>query len=169
MMKALIPSMFTAVLLAAAPVAPAMAEPAAATVQVGMPVVDVSGAAVGTITSRKDDSVTLKTDRHEIPLQSSSFTVQAGKAYFGMTRAEVNAEYEKMLADAKASLVPGAVVNGLGGTRLGTIAAIDEQSVTIKLDSGQSVQLPRSGIAGRPDGAVVGITAEELAKKVSES
>lgn len=167
-MKALISSMFAAALLAAAPMAPAMAQQAAAaTVKVGMPVVDVSGAAVGTITSRKDDSVTLQTDRHEIPLQSSSFTVQAGKAYFGMTRAEVNAEYEKMLAEAKASLVPGAVVNGLGGARLGTIAAIDDQTVTLKLDSGQSVQLPRSGVAGRPDGAVVGITAEELAKKVS--
>ncbi len=168
-MKPVISSMFAAALFIAAPTVPAMAQPAAAAVKVGMPVVDVSGAAVGTITSRKDDSVTLKTDRHEIPLQAGSFTVQAGKAYFGMTRAEVNAEYEKMLAEAKASLVPGAVVNGLGGARLGTIAAIDDQTVTVKLDSGQSVQLPRSGVAGRPDGAVVGITAEELATKIAGS
>lgn len=168
-MKLSISSMFAAALLVAAPAAPAVAQQAPAAVKVGMQVVDVSGAIVGTISGRKDDSITLKTDRHDIPLPTSSFTVQDGKAYFGMTRTQVNAEYEKMLAEAEASLVPGAIVNGLGGKRLGTIEAIDDEIVTLKLDSGQSVQLPRSGVAGRPDGAVVGITAEQLAEKIAGS
>ena len=167
MMKALVSKMLAAALFAAAPLAPALAQQPATSVTVGMQVVDVKGAAVGTIVSRNGDSVTLKTDRHEIPLSSGSFTVQGGKAYFGMTQAQVNAEYEKSTAAAAASLVPGAVVKGLNGNRLGTIEAIDDTKVVIKLDSGQTVELPRSGIAGRPDGAIVGITAEELARKVS--
>ena len=166
-MKTLIFRIAATALIAAAPLAPATAQGAAAPVSVGMPVVDVSGAAVGVIASRKGDSVTLKTDRYEIPFPAGSFTVQDGKAHFAMTRAQANAEYEKVLAAAEASLAPGAEVKGLGGKRLGTIEAIDESNVTLKLDSGQSVALPRSGVVGGPDGAVAGITAEELAKKVS--
>ena len=165
-MRKLIFKLASAALIAAAPVAAAAAQ-AAAAISVGMPVVDVSGAPVGVIASRKGDSVMLKTDLYEIPLGVGSFTVQDGKAYFGMTRAQANAEYEKLQAAAKASLAPGAPVKGLAGTKIGTIASIDETSVTLKLESGQSVILPRSGIAGGPDGAVVGITAEDLARKVS--
>lgn len=159
-----------AVLLAASPLAPGLAQkPAAsASVAVGMPVVDVKGAPVGSIISMRGDTVTLKTDRHEIPLPAGSFTVRRGKAYFGMTRAQANAEYDKTLAAVKASLAPGGVVKGLNGQRLGTIESIDEQKVKLKLDSGRIVVLPRSGVAGGPDGAVVGITAEELAAKLSE-
>jgi preprotein translocase subunit YajC len=169
MMKPLTTKFFAVALIAAAP-AVAMAAPAAPpapAVKVGMKVVDTANAEVGMIVARNDTTVTLKTDAHEIPLSSSSFTVQGGKAYFGMTRAQVNAEYEKGMAAAQASLVPGAVVKGLNGNRLGTIASIDEQKVVLKLDSGQSVELPRSGIAGRADGAVAGITAEDLAAKVA--
>jgi preprotein translocase subunit YajC len=167
MMNKLIFKLSSVALIAAAPIAAAAAQGGATAISVGMPVIDVSGAPVGVIASRKGDSVTLKTDHYEIPLGVGSFTVQDGKAYFAMTRAQANAEYEKLQAAAKASLVPGAVVKGLAGTKIGTIVSIDETNVTIKLESGQSVILPRSGIAGGPDGAVVGITAEELAKKVS--
>lgn len=165
-MKPLISKMFAAALFVSAPLAPAFAQQPAATVAVGMQVVDVKDAPVGTIISMNGDSVTLKTDRHEIPLNAGSFSVQEGKAYFGMTQAEVNAEYEKTLAAAEASLAPGAVVKGLNGQRLGTIESIDDQTLKLKLDGGQVVELPRSGIAGGPDGAVVGITAEDLAKQV---
>lgn len=166
MMKPLISKYFLAALLAAAPVAPALAQQPATTVAVGMQVVDASGQPVGTIASQRADSVTVKTDRHEVPLNVSSFAVRDGKAYFGMTQAQLNAEYEKSMAAAQASLTPGSVVKGLNGARLGTIDSIDEQKVVLKLDSGQSVELPRSGVAGGPDGAVVGITAEDLAKQI---
>jgi preprotein translocase subunit YajC len=170
MMKPLTSKLFAAALIAAAPAVATAAPPvpaSASAVKVGMKVVDTANAEVGMIVARNDTTVTLKTDAHEIPLSSSSFTVQGGKAYFGMTRAQVNAEFEKSMAAAQASLVPGAVVKGLNGNRLGTIASIDEQKVVLKLDSGQSVELPRSGIAGRADGAVAGITAEDLAAKVA--
>ena len=166
MMKRSMLKLAGAALLVAAPVAPAFAQ-AAPAISVGMQVVDTADAAVGQIVAMRDGTVTLKTDRHEIPMPATSFALRDGKLYFAMTRAQVNAEYEKALADAEASLAVGATVKGLAGTPVGTIESIDEQNVMIKLTGGQSVQLPRSGIAGGPDGAVIGISAADLAKKVS--
>lgn len=167
MMNRLTRNMLAAALFAAAPLATAAAQPAQGQVAVGMQVIGPADGVVGVIASMKGGNVTLKTDRHSIPMPAASFTVQEGKAYFGMTQAQVNAEYEKAMAAAEASLAPGAAVKGLNGVKLGTIQAIDSDNVTLKLDSGQVVILPRSGVAGRPDGAVIGITAEELAAKVS--
>lgn len=167
MMRLLTRNMLAAAVFVAAPVTGVSAQQAASQIAVGMQVLDVNEAPVGTIASMNGDAITLKTDRHTIPLSAESFTVQDGKAYFGMTQAQVNAQYEKSLAEAEASLVPGAPVKGLNGQRLGTIESINAETVMLKLDTGQSVQLPRNGVAGRADGAVVGITAEELAKKVS--
>lgn len=157
-----------AALLMAAPIAPVLAQQAPA-INVGMQVVDTANAAVGQIIALRDGTVTLKTDRHEIPLPATSFALRDGKLFFAMTRAQVNAEYEKALADAEASLAVGATVKGLGGTPVGTIESIDDQNVLIKLTTGQSVQLPRNGIAGGADGAVIGITAADLAAKVSNN
>lgn len=167
MMNRLTRNMLAAALFAAAPLATAAAQPAQGQVAVGMQVIGPADGVVGVIASMNGGNVTLKTDRHSIPMPAASFTVQEGKAYFGMTQAQVNAEYEKAMAAAEASLAPGAAVKGLNGVKLGTIQAIDSDNVTLKLDSGQVVILPRSGVAGRPDGAVIGITAEELAAKVS--
>ena len=155
-----------AALLAAAPVVPALAQQAPA-ITVGMQVMDTADASVGQIVAMRDGTVTLKTDRHEIPLPATSFALRDGKLFFAMTRDQVNAEYEKALAEAEASLAVGATVKGLGGTPVGTIESIDDQNVMIKLTGGQSVQLPRGGIAGGPDGAVIGISAADLAEKVS--
>lgn len=167
MMNRLTRNMLAAALFAAAPLATAAAQPAQGQVAVGMQVIGPADGVVGVIAGMNGGNVTLKTDRHSIPIPATSFTVQEGKAYFGMTQAQVNAEYEKAMAEAEASLAPGATVKGLNGIKLGTIQAIDSDNVTLKLDSGHVVILPRSGVAGRPDGAVIGITAEELAAKVS--
>lgn len=165
MMNRLIMKLAGAALLVAAPVVPALAQ--APAINVGMQVVDTANTAVGQIVAMRDGTVTLKTDRHEIPLPATSFALRDGKLFFAMTRAQVNAEYEKALAAAEASLAVGATVKGLGGTPVGTIESIDDQKVMIKLAGGRVVQLPRNGIAGGPDGAVIGITAADLAKKVS--
>ncbi len=157
-----------AALLVAAPAVPVVAQQAPA-INVGMQVVDTANAAVGQIVAMRDGTVTLKTDRHEIPLPATSFALRDGKLFFAMTRAQVNAEYEKAMAVAEASLAVGAAVKGLGGTPVGTIESIDAEKVMIKLSGGQVIQLPRTGIAGGPDGAVIGITADDLAEKVSSN
>ncbi|QDP20329.1 hypothetical protein [Sphingomonas xanthus] len=134
---------------------------------VGTPVTDVKGGAVGTVTAINGDVVTVRTDKHEANLGRDSFTPHEGKLLFSMTQAELNAAVEKDKAAAEASLVAGATVNGRAGTPVGTIDSIDSEFVTVKLASGKLVRLPRTGIAGSPNGAVIGLTADQLEAQVS--
>ena len=132
----------------------------------GMQVKDAAGGTVGSVARLENDLVVVKTDRFEIPLPGQSFTKDGDVLLFGMTQAELNAEWEKRVAASEASLAVGSAVTGASGAHVGTIAAIDETSVTIELEGGQKIQLPRSGIAGSPQGAVIGFTAEELKAKI---
>ena len=129
---------------------------------VGAQVLDGSGNPVGTITAVNGDVVTVKTDKVEAPLGKASFAQQDGKLYIGNTQAELNALVEQQSAAAAASLAVGATVKGTGGAEIGTIEAIDAEFVTLKLTSGKSVLIPRSGIAGSAEGAVVGLTLADL-------
>jgi preprotein translocase subunit YajC len=146
----------------AAPSAPALAQAAAASIAPGMQVVDTSGGTVGTVTGVKGDLITIKTDKHEVALPKTSFTPSNGKLLFGMTQAQLNAETEKSLAAALAAVAPGATVKGSGGTVVGTVDAVDAETITVKLQSGSLVRIPKSGISAGSDGVVVGLTAEEL-------
>jgi preprotein translocase subunit YajC len=129
---------------------------------VGAQVLDSSGNPVGTITAINGDVVTVKTDKVEAPLGKGSFAQQEGKLYIGNTQAELNALVEQTNAAAAASLAVGAPVKDSAGTTAGTIEAIDAEFVTIKLASGKSVRLPRTGIAGSANGAVVGAAVADL-------
>ena len=147
---------------------PAFAQAASSTITPGMQVVDLSGGAVGTVIAVKDDSLTVKTDRHEAMIGRDSVTPHQGKLLFGMTRAELNAAIDRDLEAANAALVPGAIVKGAGGTKIGTLDALDTESVTIKLDSGNLVRIPRSGIRGSAQGeTVIGLTADQLEAQAS--
>ncbi|HEU0311307.1 MAG TPA: hypothetical protein VFR36_08835 [Sphingomicrobium sp.] len=129
---------------------------------VGTDVLDGSGNPVGTVAAVNGDVVTVKTDKLEANLGKASFASQDGKLYIGMTQAELNAAIEKDQAAVEASLAVGSNVKGSGGAVAGTIEAIDAEFVTLKLASGKSVRIPRSGIAGSADGAVIGMTAADL-------
>jgi preprotein translocase subunit YajC len=167
MMNQFIARLVGVALLAAAPVAPAFAR---ATVAVGMPVTDAQGGQVGTVTALKGDNVMVRTDKHEVLLPNSSFTPSNGKLLFGMTQAQLNAEVEKSTAAADAALVAGATVVGLQGAPVGTIESIDAQNATLKLASGKSVTLARSGLRGNADGTVtIGLTVEQLNAAVSQA
>jgi len=131
---------------------------------VGAQVLDSSGNPVGTVTAVSGDAVTVKTDKIEANLGKASFAQQDGKLYIGMTQAELNAAVEKDKAAAEASLAVGAPVKDSAGASAGTIEAIDAEFVTLKLASGKSVRIPRSGIAGSANGAVIGLTAADLEK-----
>lgn len=134
----------------------------------GMQVVDTSGGPVGTVFAVTDDNLTIKTDRHEAVIGKDSVTPHNGKLLFGMTRAELNAAIDRDIAAADAALVPGAIVKGTGGAPVGTLHALDMEFATIKLDSGNSVRIPRSGIRGTAGGeAVIGLTADQLEAQVS--
>ena len=135
----------------------------------GMQVVDTTGGAVGTVVSVSGDNVVIKTDKHQVALPKTSFTAHEGKLLFGMTQAQLNAETEKSLAAAAASIAAGATVKGSAGTVVGTIDTLDADTVTIKLQSGSLIRVPRSGVAAGGDGVVVGLTAAELEAQASAS
>ena len=140
----------------------ALAVPAAAAITAGATVKDTKGGEVGTIVRVEGDHLILKTDRHEVRLPVSSFTAAEGAVLFGMTRDQLNAEVDKAKAAAEAQIVAGAEVKGAGGAVAGTIEAVDDQFVTLKLKSGVAVRLPRAAVAAGPNGVVTSLTAEQL-------
>ncbi|HEX4736121.1 MAG TPA: hypothetical protein VH331_01015 [Allosphingosinicella sp.] len=144
--------------------AAAQAQPpaAGAVITVGMAVKDTQGGDVGTVTKVEPGFITLKTDKHEVRLPSTSFTPHNGALLFGMTRDQLNAATEQALAQAAAKIAPGAAVSDPSGGAVGTISAVDPQFVTVKLASGTEVRLPRSGVAPGPNGVVIGSTAAQL-------
>lgn len=155
-------------LLLATPLAPAIAQ-VAAPITAGMQIVDVKGGMVGTVTAIDQSTVTLKTDRHEARLPRSSFTVDQGKLLFGMTQAELNAAIDTEVAKANAALVPGATVKTSDGIAVGTIASIDSEAATITLTADGTVTVPRSGISGSADGAIIGVTSAQLKAQIAGS
>lgn len=159
-MKTFANTLVAMTLAMAIPGAPAWAQQAAATV--GMQVVDTNGDVVGTVSGLMDDHLMLKTDKHVIHLPTTSFTPSDGKLLFGMTQAQINAAFEEAEAKAAASLVAGATVKGAAGAVVGTLDSIDDQFATIKLETGKLVKIPRTGIAGSAEGAVIGLSAAEL-------
>jgi len=150
--------------------APATAQQAPAPeIQAGMKVEDPQGGAVGTVSAVTADVVTVRTDRLDAQMPRSAFTVAPDKLLISLTRAELNAEVERAQAAAQSKLVAGATVTGSKGTPVGTIDAIDEQFVTLKLVSGKMIRMPRSSLGAGPEGGIIGLTAEELEAKVAPS
>lgn len=138
----------------------------ATTIAPGMQVVDVAGNAVGTVQSIRGQELILKTDRHEVRLPLGSFTPDKGRLVFGMTREALNQATDAMLAKA---LLPGAAVHGKNGALIGHIEEIDDQYVTVELQSGEVIRLPRSAVGPGRKGAVLGITTAELEQMVKQA
>lgn len=161
----LIPGTLTAAaLIAAASASPVLAQ------AVGMPIVDSSGAPVGTVTALRGDNVEVKTDKHAALLPKSSFTLANGKLLFGMTQAQLNSQIEASAAASKAAIAAGAMAKGVNGTDVGKVDTVENGQVTITLTSGKRLQLPISGVRGNADGTVtVGYTAEQIEALVSAS
>ncbi|MGZ2411457.1 phage tail tube protein FII [Sphingomonas sp. F9_3S_D5_B_2] len=139
-------------------------------INVGMQVTDASGAPVGTVIGVNGDNLTVKTDKHQAVLSKGSFTAANGKLLFGMSQAQLNAEIEKGLAAADASVRTGAVVKGAAGTQIGTIESADAEWVTIAVSSTQKLKIPRSGVRGNPDGTVTtGLTADQVQAELQKA
>jgi preprotein translocase subunit YajC len=146
----------------AQPAAPAPAANAQAAFAVGTTVRDTAGAEVGTVTKVDAQHVTVKTDKHEVPLPRTSFTATDKGLLFGMTRDQLNAAVDQAMAQAAAKMVVGATVLGSAGGTVGTIESLDDQFVTVKLTSGAAVRLPRSAVGAGPNGPVIGMTVDQL-------
>lgn len=140
----------------------------AAAQSVGMKVVDTTGAPVGTVTAIQGTNLQIKTDKHDALLPKSSFSVSDGKLLFGMTQAQLDAEIEKSLSAANASIAAGATVKGTGGAVVGKIDTVADGKVTIVLQSGKKVAINQDGLRGNTDGTVtIGLSADQLEAQVT--
>jgi hypothetical protein len=138
-----------------------LATPALAQLRVGATVTDQSGGVVGTITAIDGANLRLRTDRHEVPLPVASFTATDSAVLFGMTQAQLNAAYEAALAQSQQAFAVGAAVKDRNGAAVGTVQALDAESVTVQLANG-IIRLPRGSFAGSAEGLVTGATLAEL-------
>jgi preprotein translocase subunit YajC len=139
-----------------------IAAPAAAQ-SVGMQIVDTAGNPVGSVTAINGDNLQVKTDKHEVLLPKTSFTVDGGKLLFGMTQAQLDGEIEKSEVASNAAIAAGATVKGLQGTEIGKIDSVSDSGVVIALSSGKKIQVARNGVRGNADGTVtVGLTADQI-------
>ena len=150
------------------PATPALAQ----AITVGMQVTDTTGAPVGTVTGIQGDNLLVKTDKYTAALARNSFTPSKGKLLYAISQAQLDAEIEKSLAAADASVKAGASVKGSGGSDVGTIEAADAEMVTIDVggDASKKLKLPRSGVRGNPDGTVtIGLTADEVQAELNKA
>ena len=142
---------------------PAAAQQAAtAGFNAGATVKDTQGGTVGVVTNVDGDAIVVKTDRHEVRLPKTSFTPTDDGLLFGLTQAQLNAQVDQAMAAAQANFRVGATLSGSGGTAVGTVESLDDTWVTVKLNSGSSIRLPRNAIAANANGLVTSLTAAEL-------
>lgn len=157
-------------LIAATALSAALLLPGVASAQaglaVGRTVTDTSGGEVGTITAVSGDNVTLRTDRHEVALPSSSFAVTDEAVLIALTRDQLNTQVDQMLAQQQAAFVVGAVVRDSQGTEVGPVQALDAETLTIQLGE-QQIRLPRNAVAAGPNGLVIGATLADLQAQLS--
>jgi preprotein translocase subunit YajC len=74
------------------------------------------------------------------------------------------------MAAANAAIVVGATVKGTAGASIGKIDTVDADTVTLSLDSGKKLRMPKEGVRGNADGTVtVGYTAQQLDALVAGS
>lgn len=127
----------------------------------GATVTDPQGGEVGTITAVEGDSVLLRTDRHEVRLPSASFTAAEGKILFAVSRDQLNADLDRMKAEAGQAFAVGSNVLDRDGALVGPVTALDDQAVTVRVGEG-IVRLPRAALAAAPNGLIVGATLAEI-------
>jgi preprotein translocase subunit YajC len=167
-MKSLKQSIIALILLTGAAASPLVAQAPAAKVEVAMgaKVIDSKGDEVGTISALQGDNVVIKTDKHEVSVPKTSFTPAPNGLLFGMTRDQLNAEVEKVVAAQGPVVSTGATVYDPQGGVVGTVDEMDAETATIKLSKGV-VKIPLTSFARGPKGPMIGETAASLEAKLA--
>jgi len=147
--------------LSAALLLPAVPAAAQATLAAGATVTDPDGGEVGTIASVDGDHVVLRTDRHEVRLPAASLAVTEDAILISLTREELNAQLDQMLAQAQQTIAVGTIVHDRDGVVVGPVEAVSEETVTVKLGE-QPILFPRSAVQPGRAGLMVGASLAEL-------
>ncbi|SEK34235.1 hypothetical protein SAMN05216382_0224 [Sphingomonas palmae] len=145
--------------------APATGAQATATVTTGATVYDTSGGVVGTVASTDGTNAVIDTGTNKAAIPLTSLGKGAKGPVLAMTKAQLDAaagaQQQQASAAFRAQLVTGASVYGTGGTKLGTIKAVDATNVTLTTDKGDA-KLPITGFGPGPQGVTIGMTAAQL-------
>jgi preprotein translocase subunit YajC len=147
--------------------APAGGAPASATAAVatGATVYDTSGGVVGTVASTDGTNAVIDTGTNKAAVPLTSLGKGAQGPVLAMTKAQLDAaagaQQQQASAAFRSQLVAGASVYGSGGTKLGTIKAVDASMVTLTTDKGDA-KLPVAGFGPGPQGVTIGMTAAQL-------
>lgn len=147
--------------------APAGGAPASATAAVatGATVYDTSGGVVGTVASTDGTNAVIDTGTNKAAVPLTSLGKGAQGPVLAMTKAQLDAaagaQQQQASAAFRSQLVTGASVYGTGGTKLGTIKAVDASMVTLTTDKGDA-KLPVAGFGPGPQGVTIGMTAAQL-------
>ena len=129
----------------------------------GWEVVDPQGHTVGIVVATDGDTgLIIRTDKSDVKLPVTSFAKGNGKLSVALNSDQLNA-----LGAAQSSLAVGKPVKDTAGVLIGSIETLDDQFVTIKLASGQSIKLPRNGVSASVGGAVAGLTLQQLQSQLS--
>lgn len=144
---------------------PAAGAQASATVAAGATVYDTSGGVVGTIASTDGTNAVIDTGTNKAAVPLTSLGKGAQGPVLAMTKAQLDAaagaQQQQASAAFRSQLVTGASVYGTGGTKLGTIKAVDASMVTLTTDKGDA-KLPVAGFGPGPQGVTIGMTAAQL-------
>ncbi len=152
--------------------APATAPAGKPDVAAGAQVSDAQGGAVGTIESVSGGNAVVSTGTAKAALPLSAFAQGPNGLIIGMTKAELEAAIAKAsggastasasaATSAPASIAVGAPVSDTKGGKVGTVAAVSGNLVTVAT-ANTKVQLPKSAFGQGASGLVIAMTATEL-------
>lgn len=109
-------------------------------IAVGATIYGSDGEPVGTVTAVADGAVTVDTGAHQAALPANAIGTGEKGPVVGLTKAELDAQIEKLTAEQTAqltaALVAGRPVLDVDGAPLGTIKSIDGSSVVVESPNG---------------------------------
>lgn len=117
-------------------------------VTVGETIYGPQGAVVGTVTQVGDGIVTIDTGKHKAALPADAVgEIEGGKPAIGMTKADLDAQLDTMMAEQaaklQAALIAGAAVADVDGAALGTIKSVDVNGVVVESAAGAFTLQPQ--------------------------
>ena len=159
----------TGLMLSAAPAA--LAQDAAAPAQelkgaaVGATVYGPDEQPAGTIETISGANAVLSTGANKITIPLDRLGKGPNGPTIGLTRAQLDALAGQASAQASAQLQeqlkPGAEVHGTSGAVVGSVKALDADTVTLSAQ-GKDVRVPKAAISAAETGLVINMTAEQF-------
>lgn len=151
---------------AAAPAAQAAAQPAA-----GATVYDAQGNEVGKIESVANGAAVVFTGTNRAAIPLTSFGTSPKGPTLGLTKAQLDAAAQNSAAtQVRSRLTPGAEVRGQGGAVLGTVKAVEGETVVVSATSGNAeARVPLSGFGVNETGVFIGMSQAQFDAAIGAS